>query len=863
MLSKIFGNRNDRFVKSLQKIVKQINSLEKTYEVMSDDELRGQTNLFKDRLNRGDTLDMLLPDAFSVVREASKRVLKMRHFDVQMVGGIVLHKGMLAEMKTGEGKTLVSTLPIYLNALTGEGVHVVTVNDYLAQRDAQWMGEIYEFLDLRVGCIHNSMDDLARQRAYECDITYGTNNEFGFDYLRDNMKFASEEQVQRGHHFAIVDEVDSILVDEARTPLIISGPADDSSELYLKINPLLLDLKEDHYEKEEKNKNIVLTDEGMEYAENWLTKQGLLSNGSLYDVQNISLVHHVNQALKAHKMYTREVDYIVTDQKKVVIVDEFTGRMMEGRRYSDGLHQALEAKEGVRIQRENQTLASVTFQNYFRLYKKLSGMAGTAATEAQEFMEIYELDVITIPTNKPCIRDDMDDEIYRTAAEKQQAIAEIVKECVKRGQPVLVGTASIESSEAFSRVFKSHSIKHNVLNARHHEQEAYIIAQAGRPGVVTIATNMAGRGTDIQLGGHVDMLIEAEQSDKLSADSIRARCKEEHDQALNAGGLYIVGTERHESRRIDNQLRGRSGRQGDPGASKFFLSLEDNLMRIFGSDRMDGLLQKLGMKQGEAIVHRWINRAIEKAQQRVEAHHFEIRKHLLKYDDVMNEQRKIIYELRSDVMAADDVQDMVHDMALEVIEGVVTRAFAQQTPEERFDVLHTACLQELNLDVPNWFDDQPSESWMVSKIHGLLKDLLAKKTIETSVEFMRMAEKNLLLQILDHLWKDHLLSIDHLREGIGLRAYGQKDPLNEYKKEAFDLFESLLYRLNAQVVEVLSHVSFSSEELIPEPHSDLNDKDLTLSTDKEGDETEDAGQSRNALCSCGSGKKYKRCCGAT
>ncbi|HEY5379216.1 MAG TPA: preprotein translocase subunit SecA, partial [Pseudolabrys sp.] len=705
---RLFGSANDRYIRSLGATVEEINALEPEVQKLSDDELAARTVAFRDRLAQGETLDDLLPDAFATVREAAKRVLGQRHFDVQMLGGLVLHKGQIAEMKTGEGKTLVATLPVYLNALEGKGVHVVTVNDYLAERDSEWMGQIYQFLGLTVGSIVHDKDDEERRAAYAADVTYGTNNEFGFDYLRDNMKFRLEDMVQRPFNYAIVDEVDSILIDEARTPLIISGPTEDSSDMYRQADTLIPSLLPEDFEKDEKQRTVTLTESGVERIEQLLNETGMMESGSLYDIHNVALVHHVNQALRAHKLFTLDVDYIVMDDK-IVIIDEFTGRMMEGRRYSEGLHQALEAKEHVTIQNENQTLASITFQNYFRLFPKLSGMTGTAMTEAQELSEIYRLDVIEVPTNLPTVRIDADDEVYRTGREKFDSVTKLVQECLARHQPVLVGTVSIEKSEELSALFKKAKIPHQVLNARYHEQEAIIISQAGRPDAITIATNMAGRGTDIQLGGNLDMRLKAELpniADPEAREQRRAEIKAEvammHEAAVKAGGLYVIGSERHESRRIDNQLRGRSGRQGDPGASKFYVSLEDDLMRIFGSERMDGMLKRLGLQEGEAIVHAWINKALEKAQQKVEARNYEIRKQLLKYDDVMNDQRKVVYEQRKEVMAAPDVAATVSDMREEVIEAMVARAIPVNALADQWDtnLLHEESLRILGLDLP-------------------------------------------------------------------------------------------------------------------------------------------------------------------
>ncbi len=814
---KLFGTVNERIVKAHAAQISAINGLEKSLEALSDEELRAKTPAFKKRIEDGETLDDLLIEAFAVTREASKRTLGQRHYDVQLVGGIVLHQGRVAEMATGEGKTLVATLPVYLNALDGKGVHVITVNDYLAQRDAAWMGEIYQFLGLKVGCIVHGLNDDQRREQYGADVTYGTNNEFGFDYLRDNMKFTLETMVQRPFGFAIVDEVDSILIDEARTPLIISGPSEDSSEMYQKVDQVIPELQEGDFEIDEKARAATLTDEGAERVEALLAKHGLLKSPNLYDIENVSVVHHMNQAVRAHKMFERDTDYIV-NEGRVVIIDEFTGRMMPGRRFSEGLHQALEAKEHVRVQQENQTLASITFQNYFRMYPKLAGMTGTAATEAAELGDIYGLDVIQIPTNEPCIREDRDDEVYRTAGEKWNAIAELLRDCQKRGQPVLVGTTSIEKSELLSERLKKDSIPHNVLNARYHEQEAHIIAQAGREGSLTIATNMAGRGTDIQLGGNVEFRISDEIGDdedevakERAAANIRAEVAAGREKVLAAGGLLVVGSERHEARRIDNQLRGRSGRQGDPGASLFFLSLEDDLMRIFGSEKMDTMLSKLGLKEGEAIVHPWINKALEKAQQKVEARNYEIRKNLLKFDDVMNDQRSVVYEQRKDLMRTDDVSETVNDMRREVVDNIVDDHIPEKAYPEQWDIdgMHDACRRLLGIDLPikEWaaeegIADEEIRDRMVkeSDIHA------AAKLATYGAEVWRLAEKSLLLQILDQSWKDHLLTLDHLRQGIGLRAYGQRDPLNEYRGEAFSMFESMLASLREQTTQLLSHV---------------------------------------------------------
>jgi preprotein translocase subunit SecA len=901
---RFFGSANDRFVKSLQALVDAINIAEPTLAAMSDDELRARTDVLKARLAAGETLDDILVDAFATVRETAKRVLGQRHFDVQLLGGIVLHRGMISEMKTGEGKTLVATLAVYLNALTGKGVHVVTVNDYLAKRDSEWMGQIYRFLGLTVGCIVHALDDDERRAAYAADVTYGTNNEFGFDYLRDNMKFRLEDMVQRAFNYAIVDEVDSILIDEARTPLIISGPTEDNSALYTSVDRLIPKLAAEDFEKDEKQRAVTLTETGVEKIEALLRESGQMDTGSLYDIQNVALVHHVNQSLRAHKLFTRDVDYIVKDDK-VVIIDEFTGRMMEGRRYSEGLHQALEAKERVTIQNENQTLASITFQNYFRLFPKLAGMTGTAMTEATEFAEIYKLDVIEIPTNQPVRRIDSDDEVYRTGREKNEAIVTQVRECHERKQPVLVGTISIEKSETLAELFKKNKIPHQVLNARYHEQEAFIIAQAGRPGAVTIATNMAGRGTDIQLGGNYDMRVrqdlagvedEAERARRTAA--IRGEIDVAKEVVINAGGLFVIASERHESRRIDNQLRGRSGRQGDPGASKFFVSLEDDLMRIFGSERMDGMLKKLGLKDGEAIIHPWINKALEKAQQKVEARNYEIRKQLLKYDDVMNDQRKVVYEQRKEIMGARDVASTITDMRHEVIENVVARCIPANALPEQWDAngLHEEGLRLLGIDLPaaEWVKEEGiADAEIITRMVDGADRKMAEKAANYGPDIMRMAEKSLLLQLLDQTWKDHLLSLDHLRQGINLRAYGQRDPLNEYKREAFELFETMLSGLRETVTGVLCHVELRvqrGEDALPqsaggameESRQDpaLVESRATGTTGRAAlrsaggsravamgtasvtaDPGVDPRTPRNAACPCGSGKKYKHCHG--
>jgi len=896
---RLFGTANERFLKTLHRKVAAIAALEPELEALSDDDLRARTPMLRERLAAGESLDDLLVDAFATVREAARRTLRQRHFDVQMLGGIVLHRGMISEMKTGEGKTLVATLPVYLNALPGKGVHVVTVNDYLAQRDAEWMGTIYRFLGLTVGCIVHGLSDSERRDAYACDVTYATNNELGFDYLRDNMKFRLEEMVQRPFHYAIVDEVDSILIDEARTPLIISGPAEDSSELYIRINRLIPNLLDEDFEKDEKARAVTFTEAGTEKMEELLRQEGLLTAGSLYDVVNISLVHHANQALRAHKLFARDTDYVVKDDK-VIIIDEFTGRMMEGRRYSEGLHQALEAKERVHVQQENQTLASITFQNYFRLYPKLAGMTGTAMTEAGEFAEIYKLEVVDIPTNVACIREDNDDEVYRTAAEKHDAIVTMIEDCQGRGQPVLVGTVSIEKSEHLSALLKKRKVRHEVLNARYHEREASIIAQAGASGAVTIATNMAGRGTDIQLGGNAEMRIRQELKnapDEEGKARIRAEVAADRERVLAAGGLFIIGTERHESRRIDNQLRGRSGRQGDPGGSKFYLSLEDDLMRIFGSGRIDGMLQRLGLKEGEAIIHPWVNRALEKAQQKVEARNFEIRKNLLKYDDVMNDQRKVVYEQRKELMQADDVAQTVADMRHHVLDGLVSRHVPANAYAEQWNMhgLHAEVMRIFGLDLPltEWAAEEGiADEEIRTRLRDATDRKMAEKVGNYGADVMRMVEKSLLLQILDQLWKEHLLALDHLRQGIGLRAYAQRDPLNEYKREAFDLFEAMLERLRERVTQVMSQVELrvdpALEETLQPPAREMHEtrQDPAFADgDAEALPAADGTQrapirsrasggevdrndpstwgrvARNAPCPCGSGKKFKHCHG--
>ena len=863
LAKKIFGSANDRRVKGFRPRVDAINALEPEIQALSDEALRARTDALKAELAAGKTLDDILVPAFATVREAAKRTLGQRHFDVQLVGGMVLHESGIAEMKTGEGKTLVATLPVYLNALSGEGVHVVTVNDYLASRDAEWMGQVYRFLGLTVGTIVHGLDDVERQAAYACDITYGTNNEYGFDYLRDNMKYDFGQMVQRGHSFAIVDEVDSILIDEARTPLIISGPVDDRSDLYVSVDALLPKLDRSDYDLDEKQRTVSLTESGNERIEDFLREADLLKEGDLYDAHNVTLVHHVNQGLRAHTLFQRDKDYIVRNGE-VVIIDEFTGRMMQGRRYSEGLHQALEAKERVQIQPENQTLASITFQNYFRLYKKLAGMTGTASTEADEFAEIYNLSVVEIPTNREVRRADEDDEVYRTVEEKYAAIITEIGKAHERGQPVLVGTGSIERSEHLAELLKGagYSIldfaddsalqelyaaaregratkRFAVLNARFHEQEAYIVAEAGVPGAITIATNMAGRGTDIKLGGNLDMRLSKEVAHlpegperEAKAAQIRAEIEVFREKVLTSGepadpeagrkadlpgGLYIVGTERHESRRIDNQLRGRSGRQGDPGRSKFYLSLQDDLMRIFGSDRMDGMLQKLGLEQGEAIIHPWINKAIEKAQQKVEARNFDMRKNILKYDNVMNDQRKVVFEQRRDFMGQETVRETVDEMRHGVVDDIVAKHIPPEAYPEQWDTegLKDAVAQQLNLDVPiaDWAKEEGiADEEIRERLRKLTDEAYAARVEKNSAEVMTYVEKQVLLQSLDHLWREHLVTLDHLRQVIGWRGFAQRDPLNEYKSEAFDLFNELVGRLREQVTGQLTRIEVVYEE---------------------------------------------------
>ena len=899
---KIFGSANDRYIKKQYKIVEKINSLEPEFSALTNEQLLAKTQEFKQRLTNGETLDDILPEAFATVREAAKRTLGQRHYDVQLIGGIVLHQGRIAEMKTGEGKTLVATLAAYLNALSGKGVHIVTVNDYLAKRDAEWMGQIYRFLGLTVDYIIHEKNDEQRREAYNADILYGTNNELGFDYLRDNMKFRRSDMVQRPFNYAIVDEVDSILIDEARTPLIISGAAEDSSEKYILVNQIIPKLNDQDYEKDEKARQVTLTEKGMIHVEDLLKKVGLIAEGGLYDLGNVSLVHHVNQALRAHKMHTRDVDYIVKDGK-VMIIDEFTGRMMEGRRYSDGLHQAIEAKEGVKIQSENQTLASITFQNYFRIYPKLSGMTGTAMTEEAEFNDIYNLNCVEIPTNKPVQREDLHDEIYRTEREKFDAIIKTIQECHDKGQPVLVGTASIEKSELVADLLaKNTKLKFEVLNARHHEREAYIVAQAGTSGAITIATNMAGRGTDIQLGGNVEMRLkealkgnETEEQITQLKEKIKQEVEADKQKVKEAGGLYILGTERHESRRIDNQLRGRSGRQGDPGTSKFFLSLEDDLMRIFGSDRMGIMLQRLGLPEGEALVHPWISKALEKAQQKVEEHNFDIRKNLLKYDNVMNEQRKVIYQQRKELMEADDVSDTITDMCNDQIRNIIYSNIAYNSAPKDWDLDNLqqdlGRLTGILLPLKEWSNENEIDSEkLIEKVIEAVEEKQKHKNANVPADIVKAVEKSVLLQELDTLWKDHIATLEYMRHTIVLRAYGQKDPLNEYKKEAFNMFSDMLNQLGEKVAFIIMRtvIQQNSAEDMEERNSrqakiqavhespinllsgaptqaPQTEKQTPFAYGKTEVDPKDPNTwgkvARNDLCPCGSGKKYKHCHG--
>ncbi|WP_254473419.1 preprotein translocase subunit SecA [Bartonella sp. B1098] len=894
---KFFGSAHERRLKALRQKVAQINALEEQFVKLSDEQLCQKTEIFRKRLSEGESVDLLLPEAFATVREAAKRVYDMRPFDVQLIGGMVLHDCGIAEMRTGEGKTLMATLPIYLNALEGKGVHVVTVNDYLASRDAETMGKIFSFLGLTTGVILHDLDSDARRKAYACDITYATNNELGFDYLRDNMAFDHSQMVQRGHHYAIVDEVDSILIDEARTPLIISGPLEDRTDFYNLIDTFIPALTPEDYEIDEKQKTTTFTEVGTEKIEKMLEQAGYLKGESLYDIENVAIVHHVNNALKAHKLFVRDKDYIVRNDE-IVIIDEFTGRMMPGRRYSEGLHQALEAKEHVAIQPENQTLASITFQNYFRMYRKLSGMTGTATTEAEEFRNIYGLDVVEVPTNLPVQRLDEDDEIYRTAEEKYRAIVRNIRQAHEKKQPILVGTTSIEKSEQLAERLRKEGITDfRVLNARYHEQEAYIIAQAGVPGALTIATNMAGRGTDIQLGGNVEMRIRQELQDTpegpertAKIEEIKKDVKQLKEEALAAGGLYVIATERHESRRIDNQLRGRSGRQGDPGRSKFFLSLQDDLMRIFGSNRMDSMLQKLGLKENEAIIHPWINKALEKAQKKVEARNFEIRKNLLKYDDVMNDQRKVIFEQRMEIMNADDLSEMIHEMRDEVVEDLVETYIPSGTYSEKWDVkaLEEEIRELFNLELPveEWAkEDGIAEEQILERILDAVTKLENERTERYSPEVMAYFHKAVLLETIDTLWREHLVSLDHLRSVVGFRGYAQRDPLNEYKTESFELFQSMLRNLRRIVTSKLMRfeiIQQPTEPTMPEQtgadSSVFNDQNqgngshlwarsqenrFVNPQDRDPNDVTTWGKvGRNERCPCGSEKKYKHCHGA-
>ena len=904
----VVGSRNDRLIKKARAVVAQINALEDRYQAMDDAALAGQTMRFKERVAHGESLDALLPEAFAVVREVTQRVMGMRQYDVQLIGGYMLHEGKIAEMRTGEGKTLVATLPAYLNALQGKGVHVVTVNDYLASRDAEWVGKIHRFLGLSVGTIISDLSSEERRAAYAADITYGTNNEFGFDYLRDNMAFSPADRVQRGLHYAIIDEVDSILIDEARTPLIISGPTEENTDLYYRVDKLVGSFVVDEdYTVDEKARQVMLTEEGIEKAERLMAESGLLVDGDLYDLANVTLVHHLNQALRAHVIYRRETDYIVRDGE-VCIVDEFTGRMMSGRRWSDGLHQAVEAKEGVAVQNENQTLASITFQNYFRMYEKLSGMTGTADTEAFELNQIYGLEVVIIPTHRPVCRTDFADLIYRTSQEKWKAIVEDIRDCQRRGQPVLVGTTSIEHNEFLSHQLKQARIPHEVLNAKQHQREAEIIAQAGKPGMVTIATNMAGRGTDIVLGGNVghqvDMVLanpdlgEEEKSQRV--ESLNSSWQGLHDAAIAAGGLHIIGTERHESRRVDNQLRGRSGRQGDPGTTRFYLSLDDPLMRIFGSDRLGGLMQKLGMKEGEAIEHPWVTKSIENAQRKVESRNFDIRKQLLEYDDVANEQRKIIYQQRNAFMDADDVSSEIRALRDDVLDAVLADTAPEGVMEERWDLpgLEAALERVFSLRVPvgQWLEQDKGLAYPVlrERIMAMVLSAYAAKEELLGSEMMRHFEKSIILQVLDSQWKDHLASMDHLREGIHLRGYAQKNPKQEYKKESLTMFNVMLGRLREEVISTLSrlhvspapaesvdwdaiaraaqpqhlqfsHPDFSAAAVVPAiENAGLTAAGLGVVGEEETGHSPVANEDkvgRNQPCPCGSGKKYKHCHG--
>ena len=892
LAKRVFGTQNDRLLKTKASLVQKINELEEEYEHLSDSELKGKTAEFKDTINKGEGIEKLLVDAFAVVREASKRTLGLRHFDEQILGGIFLHEGSISEMKTGEGKTLTAVLPAYLNALEGKGVHIVTVNDYLAKRDAEWMGEIYNFLGMSVSAVYPGMEENEKKEAYKADITYATNNELGFDYLRDNMKGNLDDLCQRDHHFAIVDEVDSILIDEARTPLIISGPTEDKSSLYLQIDKVIPQLEDSHYEVEEKSRSANLTDAGNDFVEEILRKEKLLDEKqNLYDPESTSLVHHINQALLAHRLFNKDKEYVVRNND-VVLIDEFTGRMMQGRRLSDGLHQALEAKENVAIQPENITLASVTFQNYFRLYKKLSGMTGTAMTEAEEFLEIYKLGVVEIPTNQPVIRKDEDDRVYRTAEEKYEAVIKEIKIAHSKKQPVLVGTTSIEKSELISKMLKKSGVPHNVLNARFHEQEAQIIAEAGVPGVVTIATNMAGRGTDIQLGGNIEnrlkLALEKTGSGDLSPqteEKIKQEVTEAKRLVIESGGLFVLATERHESRRIDNQLRGRSGRQGDPGRTVFFLSLEDDLLRIFGSNLLDKMLSKLGLEHGEVISHSMLNKSLAHAQSKVESRNFEIRKNLLKFDDVMNDQRKIIFEQRREIMESNDVSDITKEMRHEVVEGLVSDFIPENSYKEQWDLpaFGKFIQEEINLIVPieKWHDSEDiGREEIIQNVIDETDKGIAKKISEFGIEAIRQIEKQVLLQSVDKSWRDHLLKLDHLRTVVAFRGYAQRDPLNEYKTEAFILFESMLARIRIEVTKFMAFVQIMApedqeklEEKLAKEAKNIAIQSGKISNPKKGRNFSETSEldplnpsswgrvSRNAPCPCGSGKKYKHCHG--
>ncbi|WP_170443902.1 preprotein translocase subunit SecA [Ruegeria arenilitoris] len=892
LAKKVFGTPNDRKIKATRPLVEKINALEPEFEKLSDDDLKAKTEELRKRANEGEGLDDLLPEAFANVREGAKRALGLRAFDVQLMGGIFLHQGNIAEMKTGEGKTLVATFPAYLNALTGKGVHVVTVNEYLAKRDAEWMSNVFGALGMTTGVIWSGQPDAEKKAAYACDITYATNNELGFDYLRDNMKADLNEVYQKHHNFAIVDEVDSILIDEARTPLIISGPSQDRSDLYTAIDGLIPSLQDDHYTIDEKSRSVTFTDEGNEFLEEQLHASGLLPEGqSLYDPESTTVVHHVNQGLRAHKLFQRDKDYIVRDGN-VVLIDEFTGRMMPGRRLSEGLHQAIEAKEGAPIQPENVTLASVTFQNYFRLYDKLAGMTGTALTEAEEFAEIYGLGVVEVPTNKPIARVDEDDQVYRTAAEKYAAMIEEIKKANAKGQPVLVGTTSIEKSEMLSEMLTQEGIKHNVLNARQHEQEAQIVAEAGRLGAVTIATNMAGRGTDIQLGGNVEMSVMQALAENPEADPAELRAQEEARHAeekqkvLEAGGLFVLASERHESRRIDNQLRGRSGRQGDPGRTVFFLSLEDDLMRIFGSERLDKVLTTLGMKEGEAIVHPWVNKSLERAQAKVEGRNFDMRKNVLKFDDVMNDQRKVIFNQRREIMSTDDLSEIVSDMREQVIDDLIDQYMPPKTYADQWDTdgLHAALKEKLNIDVPvqEWAaEDGVDDDVVRERLIKATDEMMAQKAAAFGPENMRNIEKQVLLQTIDSKWREHLLTLEHLRSVVGFRGYAQRDPLNEYKTESFQLFENMLDSLRETVTQQLARVRPLTEEEQREMLAQMQAQQAQIKKAAEQAEAVAEAQasgdarpgfveddpstwgnpSRNDPCPCGSGKKFKHCHG--